>query len=387
MKKSLAMLLAIVMALTMSAIPAMAEQTNLEKSLAIDWQSAVDNAGNPLFIDTVIPEAPEAPADVNAYGENDEMRYFYYEYPYANCDQLEQPASPADGSIGKHIIILKNGDHPYHTAFNDAAKQAGEVFGMEIEVMSANWDVNIQTQQVEQAINEAPDLIVYVPCDQDTSVTHLRKMYAAGIPVIGSNCMPSADGFQYLLSFCGPDDWGQSKMLAETLAEAAGYKGGYCVVTHEPGGSQYYARAIGVITQLAEIAPEMYLLDQQAPGTNSADETKTVVANWITNYGDELKVIYLGETTVQATGAIEACANAGREDILIGGIDNSNNALTYVQEGKLTCCTNQPPMQDGALPVLLAAKWFNGETLDQVVFMAPGIIDAENVQNYLPAQW
>ena len=44
-------------------------------------------------------------------------------------------------------------------------------------------------------------------------------------------------------------------------------------------------------------------------------------------------------------------------------------------------------MQDGALPVLLAAKWFNGETLDQVVFMAPGIIDAENGESYLPAQW
>lgn len=387
MKKTLAMLLALVLTIAMAAIPAMAEESNLEKSLAIEWESAVDNAGNPLFIETYIPEAPEAPEDVNAYGDDEELHYYNYEYPYANCVQLEQPASPADGSIGKHIIILKNGDHPYHTAYNDAAAQAAEIFGMTVEVMSANWDVNIQTQQVEQAINEQPDLIIYVPCDQDTSVTHLRKMYAAGIPVIGSNCMPSDEGFQYLLSFCGPDDWGQSKLLAEYLAEKAGYEGGYCVVTHEPGGSQYYARAIGVITHLAEIAPDMYLLDQQAPGTNSADQTKTVVANWITTYGDELKVIYTGETTVQATGAIEACKNADRTDIIIGGIDNSNTALTYVQNGELTCCTNQPPMQDGALPVLLAAKWFNGETLDQVVFMEPGIISADNVETYLPAQW
>lgn len=385
MKKTLAILIALVLAF--ASVAALAEQSNIEKSLAIDWQSAVDNAGNPLFIDTFVPEAPEAPEDVDAYGLDEEMHYYYYEYPYANCVQLEQPTSSADGCIGKKIIVLKNGDHPYHTAFNNAAQQAADIFGMEIEFMSANWDVNIQTQQVEQAINEAPDLIIYVPCDQDTSVTHLRKIYAAGIPVIGSNCMPSADGFQYLLSFCGPDDWGQSKLLAEYIAEKAGYQGGYCVVTHEPGGSQYYARAIGVITKLAEIAPDMYLLDQQAPGTNSADETKTVVANWITSYGDELRAIYTGETTVQATGAIEACKNANRTDILIGGIDNSNTALTYVQNGELVCCTNQPPMQDGALPVLLAAKWFNGETLDQVVFMTPSVINADNVEKYLPAQW
>ena len=31
---------------------------NLEESKAIDWQSAQDNAGNPLFIDTFVPEVP-----------------------------------------------------------------------------------------------------------------------------------------------------------------------------------------------------------------------------------------------------------------------------------------------------------------------------------------
>lgn len=362
-------------------------QTNLEVSLAIDWQSAKDNAGNPLFIDTYVPEVPERPEDPASLPETDELHWYDYEYPYANCHQKEQPVSPADGCIGKKIIILKNGDHPYHTAFNDAAKQAGDIFGMEIEVMSANWDVNIQTQQVEQAINDHPDLIIYVPCDQDTSVTHLRKMYDAGIPVIGSNSMPSPEGFQYLLSFCGPDDWGQSKLLADYLAEKANYEGGYCVVTHEPGGSAYYARCYGVITELAKIAPDMKLLDQQAPGTDSADQTKAVVANWITTYGDELKVIYTGETTVQATGSIEACKNADRTDILIGGIDNSSTCLNYIQSGELVCGTNQPPMQDGALPVLLAAKYFNAEEVPQVVFMAPSVINAENVESFLPAQW
>ena len=363
------------------------EVSNLEKSQAIDWKSATDNAGNPLFIDTYVPTYPDAPADVEAYGENEEMRYYHYEYPYANCVQKTQPVSPADGSIGKKIIILKNGDHPYHTAFNNAAVQASEIFGMSVEIMSANWDVTIQTQQVEQAINEQPDLIIYVPCDQDTSVTHLKKIYDAGIPVIGSNSMPSAEGFQYLLSFCGPDDWGQSKLLAEYLADKAGKTGGYAILSHEPGGSAYYARAYGVITRLTEYAPDMKLLDVQAPGTDSADQSKTIVADWITRFGNELNVIYTGETTVQSTGAIEASKNAGRTDIIIGGIDNSDTALSAVQDGSLTCATNQPPMQDGALPVLLAAKWFNGETLDQVVFMKPSVISAENVNDFLPAQW
>lgn len=370
-----------------SAETAESGESNLEKSLAIDWQSAVDNAGNPLFIDTLIPEAPERPEDPDALPETDELHWYDFEYPYAQVEKLEQPASPADGCIGKKIILLSNGDHPYHTAYVEATEQACEIFGMEVEVMSANWDANIQTQQVDQAINEHPDLIIYKPVDQETSVTHLRKMYDAGIPVIGSNVMPSNEGFQYLLSFCGPADWDQSKLMAEYMAEQAGYEGGYCVITHNPGGSAYYARAYGVITKLAEIAPDMVCLDIQSPGTDSAENAKQVVSDWITKYGDELKVIFTSETTVQATGSIEACEAAGRSDILIGGIDNSEIALNYIQEGRLTCGTNQPPMQDGALPVLLAAKWFNGEEIDDYVFMAPAVINADNVEDYLPAQW
>ena len=362
-------------------------EDNLTKSKAIDWQSATDNAGNPLFIDTLIPEAPKRPEDPDALPETDELHWYDFEYPYAQVEKLEQPESPADGCIGKKIILLSNGDHPYHTAYVEATQQACEIFGMEVEVMSANWDANIQTQQVDQAINEHPDLIIYKPVDQETSVTHLRKMYDAGIPVIGSNVMPSNEGFQYLLSFCGPADWDQSKLMAEYMAEQAGYEGGYCVITHNPGGSAYYARAYGVITKLAEIAPDMVCLDIQSPGTDSAENVKQVVSDWITKYGDELKVIFTSETTVQATGSIEACEAAGRSDILIGGIDNSEIALNYIQEGKLTCGTNQPPMQDGALPVLLAAKWFNGEEIDDYVFMAPAVINADNVEDYLPAQW
>lgn len=362
-------------------------EDNLTKSKAIDWQSATDNAGNPLFIDTLIPEAPERPEDPDALPETDELHWYDFEYPYAQVEKLEQPESPADGCIGKKIILLSNGDHPYHTAYVEATQQACEIFGMEVEVMSANWDANIQTQQVDQAINEHPDLIIYKPVDQETSVTHLRKMYDAGIPVIGSNVMPSNEGFQYLLSFCGPADWDQSKLMAEYMAEQAGYEGGYCVITHNPGGSAYYARAYGVITKLAEIAPDMVCLDIQSPGTDSAENVKQVVSDWITKYGDELKVIFTSETTVQATGSIEAREAAGRSDILIGGIDNSEIALNYIQEGKLTCGTNQPPMQDGALPVLLAAKWFNGEEIDDYVFMAPAVINADNVEDYLPAQW
>jgi ABC-type sugar transport system substrate-binding protein len=198
--------------------------------------------------------------------------------------------------------------------------------------------------------------------------------------------MPSPEGFGYEEAFVGPDDWGQSRALADRLAEAANYEGGYCIMTHNAGTSAYYARLYGVLTEMAKVAPNMTLLDVQTPGFD-AEKVKSTVSSWITKYGDELNVIALSETTGQAIGSIEACEAADRTDIIIGGIDNSKTALEYVQGGELEAATNQPPMQDGALAVLTAAKWLAGEEVAPITFMAPSVITIENVENYLPAQW
>ena len=342
--------------------------------------------GNPLIPETITVPVPTRPADPKSYPETDAYRWFDFEFPYAELEKIDIPESPKDGPVGKKIIVIKNGDHPYHTAYNNGAIELGEAYGMSVEVMSPNWDSNVQTQMVDQAINARPDLIIYLPVDQQASTQHLRKINKAGIPVIGSNVMPSPEGMKYLLAWVGPHDWGQTRMLADMVAEEAGEKGGYAIITHAPGGSAYYARMYGYVTELAKVAPDMELLDIQSPGFE-AEKVKQVVSDWITRFGDDLNVILTSETTAQAIGSIEACENANRTDIIIAGIDNSEIALNFIQEGKLFAATNQPPMQDGASAVELAAQWFAGEDIPEVSFMAPGVIYKGNVSKYLPAQW
>lgn len=355
----------------------------------VDLSQSKDTSGNPLFIDTVTPTVGTRPANPDSLAETDPGHWFDYEFPYAKIQKQNLPAQPASGSDikGKKVIVLLDGDHPYFTAYQNGAKEAATAFGLNIEFMSPNWDVNVQTQQVDQAINEKPDLIIYLPVDQKTSVQHLRKMLQAGIPVIGSNVMPSTDGFNYEEAFVGPDDWGQSRALADALAKAANDQGGYCVLTHNAGTSAYYARLYGVETEMAKVAPNMKLLDVQTIAGFDADKTKSTVSSWITKFGSQLNVIAMGDTTGSAIGSIEACQAANRTDIILGGIDCSKTALDYVQGGQLLACTNQPPMQDGALAVEIAAKWLSGEQVAPVTFMAPHVITKDNVSQYMPAQY
>jgi len=386
MKKMFVYLL--VLTLIFSTIIACANETksNLEKSLAIDISEYKSADGHPLFLDTIVPETQERPENPDALPENDAGHWFDFEFPFYNIDKIDLPVSPKDGCIGKRIIILKNGDHPYHSAYNDAALRAAEVFGMDIKIMSPNWDINIQTQQVDQAINEKPDLIIYLPVDQKASEQHLRKIYKAGIPVMGSNVFPSPGGMKYLISWVGPNDFTQARELVRKVVERCNYKGGYGVLCHAPGGYAYYARRYGTIAEISKLAPEMELLDVQVPGFEAA-KVKQIVSDWITRFGDKINLIITAESSGQPIGAVEACEQAGRTDIVIAGIDNSHSGMRLIQEEKVYALTWQPPEQDGSLAVKMAVDWFNGKEVPRTSFMPTEAITIENADEYLPAQW
>ena len=92
------------------------------------------------------------------------------------------PASPADGPKGKKVILIVHGDHPWTTAYINGAKKACEFFGMELEAWSPNWDVNVQNQLIDQAINARPDAIGLIPLNAESAVQQFRKINEAGIP-------------------------------------------------------------------------------------------------------------------------------------------------------------------------------------------------------------
>ena len=98
---------------------------------------------------------------------------------------------------------------------------------------------------------------ILMPENNEDSSYLYRRLYEAGIAVIASNMLPEDDGFPYILSWTGPDDWEQTRQLSRHFARLMNHEGGYAIVTHLPGTSPYYARAWGAITELAECAPRI----------------------------------------------------------------------------------------------------------------------------------
>ncbi len=363
--------------------------SNLEASLALEDEVLALKAadGQPLIVlQKEQREVPPRPADPEALPETDPLHWWDIEFAGWNANKKNIPESPKDGAIGKKIIFIVHGDHPWTTACTLGAQKVADVYGMEFKPMSPNWDLAVQNQMIDQAINERPDMILLIPLDAKTAPQQARKINQAGIPLILFNTLPSAEAMDYAIAWTGPDDFGQFRMLAKVWADKIGKKGGVAYTQHAPGGSPYFARYWGPRSELTGYAPGIETLDAQAPGFE-ADKTMQLVSDWLTRFGDDLVGICSADDSAQGLGITEALNKAGREDVVVVAAGNSKVGMDLVKEGKIFAITYQTAEGDGALAVKTAADWFNGKEIEPVRYLPKHIITKDDVDDFYPPQW
>ena len=329
---------------------------------------------------------PQRPADPKALPETDKGHWWDIEYAGWNVEKVEMPTSPKDGTRGKRIVLLKAGDHPYWTAYVNGFNIIAEAYRMKIKIYNGNWNMDLQAQQTDQAINERPDMIIFAPVDATACTPLLRRINKAGIPCITSNTIPCDEAMKYCLAWTGPDDWGQFRMLARTFADTLDKKGGYAIVRHMPGSSPFFARTYAPITELTEYAPDMKMLVMDTANLE-AEGTMQLVSAWLIKYGDELKGLVLAGDGFSMTGALEAVKKSGRNDIVIVAAGNSKTGMDSINAGDALAITYQSAEGDGAIAVHAAAEWFEGKELEPVRYLPKHIITQADVDNFMPAQW
>ena len=366
-------------------------EDNLTASKAL-FEAAIKNEkstdGQLLMPDPIEKSFPARPADPAALAETDAGKYFDMEYVGwdVTTKSPDLAVSPADGSKGKHIIVIVHGDHAWTTAYGKGYQQAAAALGMTCDVWSPNWDQALQDQLIDQAINAKPDAIALIPLSAENATQQFRKITQAGIAAFGTNTLPTSDAMQYMISWTGPDDWAQMRKLATAMAEKLNGEGGVAYITHNVGTSPFYARTYGPITEFAKNYPNIKTLDIQSPGFEAAT-CKQVVSDWITRFGPDLKGIFLADDAPQATGTIDAIKEAGRSDIIVVAAGNSKTGQDLVKSGDISIINYQSAEGDAGLSARTIASWFNGDTVLSVGYLATDMITQDNVDNFYPTQW
>ena len=339
-----------------------------------------------LFWSNPTKEIPIRPHRPDRYPREDARHWYDKEYAGWGAEKLPMPESPGDGPRGKRIAFLQPGTHPYHVAFAEGLTRVAERAGVKLSTYTASMTEESQDREVRRALADAPDLVILVPISSEACTPWVKKLHARGIPVIVSNYIPEEEAYRYILAWCGPDDWGQYRMLAHTFADLMGHRGGYAVIRHIPGSSCHDARTWSLVTELAATAPEMTCLamgEACRDGVFDPQEGLRLVERWITRYGRDLKGIVGPDDDIIVDGINEAVRAAGRTDIVRVGAGSTHKGMQLVKDGALQAITFQSAHADGALAMKLAADWFAGLDIPPIVYLPKHIITRANVEEFL----
>lgn len=378
------------------AVAVTAQSKGLTASLAVDT-SVLKSADNQQLLapSTDSRKVPTRPADPSKLPETNPLRWYDMEWAGWDAKQTNIPKPPKDGAIGKKVIMIVHGDHPWTTACINGAKKVADAYKMDFKALSPNWNLDAQNQLIDQAINEKPNMILLIPIDAKAAVQQARKINQAGIALHMFNTLPDAQALNYSIGWTGPDDFGQFRLLARAWADElhkqnkGAKKIGVVYVQHNPGGSPYFARSFGPISELATYAPDIVTLDKgvATPAAFDAVNVTQLVSDWLTRYGNDLKGVCAADDSTQAIGIIQALEKAGRKDVVVVAAGNSKQGMDLVKDGKLFAITYQTAEGDGALAVQTAADWFNGKKIPLRRNLAQHVITKADVNNFYPPQW
>lgn len=326
-----------------------------------------------------LPLRSEVPESLD---EDDDGFWYDREYAGRDVQKVNIPVSPKNGAAGKHLIYIQPGPHHYMDEYADNLKKKAGKAGIRLEILDSSWDDAAFDRNVNLAIDIRPHMILLNPENQQKSSVWYKRINQAGIPVIGGNFLPDSEAFSYLLAWTGPDDWGQSRLLARDLAKRMNRQGNYAILQHHKGTSSYYARTYGFIAELKKQAPRMYCLDRRSPEMNREESNKTV-KEWILSYGWELQSIVCSDDEQVLQGVVDALKETGREDILCVAPGSSRHGLKLLEEGKVEALTYQSAAIDGSTAMQTIIDWFEGVPVEPIRYLPCYIIHQEEASDFL----
>jgi ribose transport system substrate-binding protein len=276
------------------------------------------------------------------------------------------------GTIGLSVLTLTN---PFFKEIADSMNATAAEHGYEVVVVSGDFDVAKQQNQVKDFIVKKVAAIVLCPCDSKAIGPAIQEANAAGIPVFTADIGCLAPGAN-VICHIATDNYSGGKQAAEAMIEALGDVGGkvaildYNVVESCILRTKGFKEVIeahnrkgtgGRINIVAELS-----------GGGAKDQGYKAAEDLLQAHGDLAGIFAINDPS--ALGARAALEKAGKtEQVKLIGFDGQPEGKQAIKDGKIYADPIQFPDRIGRETMLAIVKHFNGERLPPELLIATSL--------------
>ncbi|OSQ43158.1 sugar transporter [Thalassospira sp. MCCC 1A01428] len=264
----------------------------------------------------------------------------------------------------------------YEKAFIEAASKNPDVKTI---VLDAGGDVARQIAQMQDLIQQQVDAIIIWPTNGKAVVPAVRKANQAHIPVIVTNSNIAKEGQEFIASFSGPNNITQGAYSAEMMCDALDNKGQIVQITGQPGYTTAIERQKGFEDRLAEVCPDVKIIESQ-PGDWNREKSQRVMEAFLTKY-DDIDGVYAGDDNM-GVGALNAAKAAGRKDIIFIGATNFSVGYEAMARGEYYGSIYQSPVDDAKNALQTAIDVIKGKDVPKMNYFDTPKITQKNMDQF-----
>ena len=313
---------------------------------------------------------------------------------FAACGNNNDPAPPpppANGDNGENGnggegfrigFASPNLNDTFQTFIIAAAQARADELGFTMTAHDAREDIIAQQDQVRTMIVQQLDAIIVVPVNSEGMTPLIEEATAAGIPLIFVNRNPFDEGdtIPAGVFYVGSQEIIAGEFQGRYLIEVMGEEGGVGIlmgILANEGAVQRTAGNRNILDQY----PGIEILAEET-GNWQPDQGMAIAENWITLFGDRLNAI-LANNDEMALGAIEALRAAGRDDVIVMGVDAIPSALDLVVAGDMAATVLQDATGQGGGAMDKAAAILGGASPAAVTWIDFVLITPANVADFM----
>ena len=271
------------------------------------------------------------------------------------------------------LTVLRNGIEAY-------GKEKGATLSIEV----AEDDVNKQISQIQNFIANKVDAIIVNAVDTSATPKMTKLAADAKIPLVYVNRQPTdVDALGDKAAFVASNEKDSGTLETKEICKLIGGKGDILVMEGDLANQAAVQRTKDIHEVIA--TPEcagMKILDEQTAGWDPV-KAQDLMTNWIAA-GRKPKAVIANNDNM-AIGAIQAIKAAGlsTKDIVVGGIDATQEALAVMKAGDLqvTVFQNAAGQGKGALDAALTLA--SGGKVEKKVYIPFELVTPANMANYM----
>jgi ABC-type sugar transport system substrate-binding protein len=284
------------------------------------------------------------------------------------------------GNIG---VSMANSD-TFLTVLRKGIETSAAAANQPVQIEIADDDVSKQLSQIQNFVAAKVDAIIVNAVDTSATAPMTKAANDAGIPIVYVNRQPSdVDALGPKGAFVASNEVDSGTLETKEICKLLGGKGDVLVMVGDLANQAAVQRTKDIHDVLA--TPEcagMKILDEQTAVWDPV-KAQDLMTNWIAAGHKPAAVIANNDN--MAIGAINAMKAAGWKmtDVVVGGIDATQEALAAMKAGDLDVTVFQDAAGQGAGAVGAAIALAKGEKVDVKVWIPFQLVTPANMADFM----